>query len=153
MGEGRKPRGGRDLTQYNSRLMGATWMEQGHTSRVAMCWRSVCVTVLLTTLTLHSTLAQPPLIQETDGDDITEIVPLLMEASQDMSGIQKRAPYEFGIGKRFPYNSEVGKRAPYEFGIGKRFPYHSEVGKRAPYEFGIGKRAPYEFGIGKRAPY
>jgi len=133
--------------------MGTTWMEQGYISRVGgMSATTIFVTALLTTLTLHCTLADhSPLIQKNDReDDITETFPQLMESSQH---IDKRAPYEFGIGKRFPYSSGYGKRAPYEFGIGKRFPYNSEVGKRAPYEFGIGKREPYEFGIGKRAPY
>merc|ERR1712243_260969 len=133
--------------------MGTTWMEQGYISRVGpMSGRTVFVTALLATLTVHCSLADhSPPIQENDGeDDITEIVPLLMESSQH---IEKRAPYEFGIGKRFPFNSEVGKRAPYEFGIGKREPYEFGIGKRSIYDYAFdqhNKRMPYSFGVGKR---
>jgi len=68
-----------------------------------------------------------------------------------ISNINKRAPYNFGLGKRSSF-----KREPYAFGLGKRSPYQFGLGKRQPYGFGLGKRfsllkrEPYGFGLGRR---
>jgi len=86
-------------------------------------------------------------VEETEE---TEELPALDDYDYIMNQLNKRAPYNFGLGKR------SYKREPYAFGLGKRAPYGFGLGKREPYGFGLGKRMvllkrqPYAFGLGKR---
>ena len=59
---------------------------------------------------------------------------------------------DLSLGHKGGCENNIDKRQPYDFGVGKRDPYDFGIGKRDPSDFGIGKRDPYDFGIGKRDP-
>lgn len=104
-------------------------------------------------------LAVPTFLDIPDDDSLqsylgdSETLSQLAAQLDNIEDMEKRSPYNFGVGKRTPYGFGVGKRAPYNFGVGKRSPYNFGVGKRAPYNFGVGKREFREEGWRKRMPY
>lgn len=76
--------------------------------------------------------------------------------SSGYNQVKRARPYSFGLGKRASEDEQElseDKRARYDFGLGKRLPlYNFGLGKRArSYSFGLGKRlSKFNFGLGKR---